>query len=50
MTDAALERGHFEARILIDLNGVERGVAGVRQSVDCWAKPKKKVGNPALSG
>jgi release factor glutamine methyltransferase len=40
----------LEARVLLDLNGIERAVAGRRQSVDCETKSKKKVGNPALSG
>jgi release factor glutamine methyltransferase len=40
----------LEARVLDDLNGIERAVAGRRQSVDCETKSKKKVGNPALSG
>jgi release factor glutamine methyltransferase len=50
MVNAALGAGCLEARVLVDLNGVERAVAGRRQSVDCETKSKKKVGNPALSG
>jgi release factor glutamine methyltransferase len=50
MVNAALGGGCLEARVLVDLNGVERAVAGRRQSVDCETKSKKKVGNPALSG
>ena len=40
----------LEAWVLVDLNGIERAVAGRRQSVGCETKSKKKVGNPALSG
>jgi release factor glutamine methyltransferase len=50
MVNTALGTGCLEARVLVDLNGVERAVAGRRQSVDCETKSKKKVGNPALSG
>ncbi len=50
MTEAAPARDGLEARVLVDLNGTERAVAGVRQFVDCEPKSKKKVGNPALSG
>ena len=50
MMNAALGTGCLEARVLVDLNGVERAVAGRRQSVDSDTKSKKKVGNPALSG
>jgi release factor glutamine methyltransferase len=50
MVNAAQGRGCLEARILADLSGLERAVAGQRQSVDGEAKSKKKVGNPALSG
>ena len=42
--------GSLEARILTDLSGAKRAVAGARQSVDCEPGIKKKVGNPALSG
>ena len=49
MVKATLGTGRFEARVLADLSGIERAVAGRRQSVDCEAKSKKKVGNPALS-
>jgi release factor glutamine methyltransferase len=35
MVKAALGTGGLEARILVDLSGTERAVAGVRQSVDC---------------
>ena len=50
MVNAALRTGCLEAWVLVDLNGVERAVAGRRQSVDCETKSKKKVGNRALSG
>ena len=50
MMVAALVTGRLEARILVDLNGTKRAVAGVRQSVDCEPEIKKKIGNPALSG
>ena len=50
MVNAALGACCLEARVLVDLNGIERAVAGRRQSVDCETKSKKKVGNPALSG
>ena len=50
MVEAGLRAGPFEAQILADLSGAERAVAGRRQSVDCEAKAKKKVGNPVLSG
>jgi release factor glutamine methyltransferase len=49
-TAAAAESGGFTAWILNDLNGVERAVAGVRQSARCESGSKKKIGNPALSG
>ncbi len=49
MVKATLGMGLLEARVLADLSGIERAVAGRRQSVDCDAKSKKKVGNPALS-
>lgn len=42
--------GYFEARILTDLAGKERAVAGRRQSFESVANSKKKVGNPVLSG
>ena len=32
----------LEARVLVDLNGIERAVAGRRQSVDCETKIQKK--------
>jgi release factor glutamine methyltransferase len=48
--DAARSSGGFAARILTDLNGVERAVAGVRQSAGRETGAKKKVGIPALSG
>jgi len=35
MMKAALGTGGLEARVLVDLNGTERAVAAVRQSVDC---------------
>lgn len=35
MVKAALGTSGVEARVLVDLNGTERAVAGVRQSVDC---------------
>ncbi len=47
---AAPGGGGFDARVLTDLTGTERAVAGVRQSVHYKSSPKKKVGNPALSG
>jgi release factor glutamine methyltransferase len=47
---AAPSNGGFTAWILSDLNGVERAVAGVRQSGPREAEAKKKIGNPALSG
>ncbi len=50
MVEAGLGAGHFEARILADLSGKARAVAGRRQSVGSEAEPKKKVGNPVLSG
>ena len=50
MVNAALGACCLEAGVLVDLNGIERAVAGRRQSVDCETKSKKKVGNPALSG
>ena len=50
MVNTALGACCLEARVLVDLNGIERAVAGRRQSVDCETKSKKKVGNPALSG
>ena len=50
MMVATLGTGRLEARILTDLSGAKRAVAGVRQSVDCEPEIKKKVGNPALSG
>jgi release factor glutamine methyltransferase len=39
-----------EVQILSDLSGVDRAVAGVRQSVLVDPGSKKKIGNPALSG
>ncbi len=50
MIEAAPKESCFEARILSDLSGTDRAVAGVRQSALCEPKSKKKVGNPALSG
>ncbi len=50
MMAATLRAGSLEARILTDLSGVRRAVAGARQSVDCKLEIKKKIGNPALSG
>ena len=50
MVEAWLGAGRFEAQVLADLSGKARAVAGWRQSVDCEAKSKKKIGNPALSG
>ena len=50
MMAATLGTGSLDARILTDLSGAKRAVAGVRQSVDCKPEIKKKVGNPALSG
>ena len=39
---ATLGTGSLEARILADLSGQERAVAGARQSVDCEAQAQKK--------
>jgi len=50
MVEALRGAGRLEARILVDLSGRERAVAGQRQSVESDADPKKKIGNPALSG
>ncbi len=50
MIAAAPPSGSFAARIFTDLTGIERAVAGVRQSVRHNSRPKKKVGNAALSG
>jgi release factor glutamine methyltransferase len=50
MMAATLGTGSLEARILTDLSGARRAVAGARQSVDCKPEIKKKIGNPALSG
>jgi release factor glutamine methyltransferase len=50
MVNAARGAGCLEARVLVDLNGAERAVAGRRQSAGCETMSKKKVGNPALSG
>jgi len=40
----------FQTEIFADLAGIERAVAGVRQSVDDVERVKKKVGNPVGSG
>jgi release factor glutamine methyltransferase len=50
MVEALRGAGRLETRILVDLSGRERAVAGQRQSVESDADPKKKIGNPALSG
>jgi release factor glutamine methyltransferase len=50
MVETDLGAGRFEAQVLADLSGKARAVAGQRQSVNCKAKAKKKVGNPVLSG
>jgi release factor glutamine methyltransferase len=50
MMKAAAQSGSLEATIFTDLNGIERAVAGLRQSSRRAAGPKKKIGNPALSG
>ena len=50
MVEAELGAGRFEAQVLADLSGKARAVAGQRQSVNCKAKAKKKIGNPVLSG
>lgn len=50
MMAAAPLGGSFAARVLTDLTGTERAVAGVRQSVHYKSPSKKKVGNPTLSG
>jgi release factor glutamine methyltransferase len=40
----------FEMRVLTDLSGIERVVAGVRQSPNDRPDSKKKIGNPVHSG
>lgn len=50
MAEAAGDGLCLDTRLLTDLSGKERAVAGWRQSVDSDFRPKKKVGNPALSG
>ncbi len=49
MAEAAGDESVFQSRILADLSGVARVVAGVRQSPGSALNCKKKIGNPVLS-
>lgn len=49
MTNPSSGEEFSRIEILRDLSGIERVVAGVRQSARCEAVSKKKIGNPARS-